>query len=261
MPEKEPFQLDYERYAINKTLQKIAKKLELKTVLEVPAMGLKALPSLYSLGYAEAGCQIDLINPEPSGLAAWKELGYTVNSIHTKKLHQLPIKDNTYDLVWNFASFPMLEHRKELLDEMKRVSKKYVMILCVNGYNVGSPIHRTLHKINKVPWTHGDKYFLYPKNLRAFMKEAGLKIVKSDVMNCPIWPDTVGFRDMKFHKMENTQQKKPENIEWEANTLTYMKNKNYPSWIKAMYTFESIPLPLFLKHTYSHLYYVIGEKQ
>lgn len=257
MPEKEPFQLDYERYAINQTLQKIAKKYAVRKVLEVPAMGLKALPSLYSLGFAEAGCDVTLVNPEPKGLAAWKELNLNVESVKTKDLKKLPVENNSYDFVWNFASLPMFPDYKEILQEMVRVSSKYVMLLCVDGYNVGSPIHRSLHRINNVPWTHGDKLFLYPKNVRKLLKSYNLKIVKSDVMNCPVWPDTVGFRDMKFHKMGE----KVQNMDWESNTISFMKNKNYPSWIKAMYTFESLPVPLFLKHVYSHLFYVIAEKQ
>ncbi len=257
MAESETFQLDYERYAINQSLKKIAKKYHVQKVLEVPAMGLKALPSLYSLGFGEAGCEVGLVNPHESGLKVWAELNLKPQSIKTKELNKLPLKDNSYDFVWNFASLPMFPNYNEIIQEMKRVSSKYIMILCVDGYNVGSPIHRTLHKINNVPWTHGDKLFLFPSKLRKLLRKHGLKIIKTDVMNCPIWPDTVGFRDMKFHRMGE----KVETMEWQANTVKYMKGKKYPTWIKGMHLFETFPMPLFIKHIYSHLYYVIAEKQ
>ncbi len=257
MIEKEPFQLDYERYAINQSLKKIAKKYALKNVLEVPAAGVKAMPSLYSLGFAEAECEVTLVNPEKKGLDAWKDLHLEVKEIKTEKLSELPLEDNSFDLVWNFNTLSLEKNYEETLKEWIRVSKTYIMILCVSGYNVGSPIHRTLHKINNVEWTHGNKLFLYPRKVRALMEKNNLEIVETNVMNCPLWPDTVGFRDMKFHKM-----KKPmEIIEWDVPTLEYMKKKEYPFWIKAMYAFESIPVPLFLKYSYAHLFYVIGKKK
>src|SRR3989344_393326 len=202
MVEKEPFQLEYERYAINRSLKKIGKRYGLKSVLEVPAAGLKAMPSLYSLGFGEAGCEVILVNPEERGIKIWRDLKLNAREVRADDLAHLPLEENSVDLVWNFNTLSLYKNYEEILKELIRVSRKYVMILCVNGYNVGSPIHRGLHRMMKVAWTHGEKLFLLPKNVKRLLEKANLGVVEVGGMNCPPWPDTVGFRDMKFHRSE-----------------------------------------------------------
>ncbi len=256
MTEKEPFQLDYERYSIAQNLKQLARELNIKTVLEAPAPGLKALPSIYSLGFAEAGCEVTLLNPEDEGLKVWKELKFKAKTKTTNDISKLPFKDGSFDFVWNFNTLSLYNNYEDILDEFIRVSKKYVCLLCVNGFNVGSPMHRILHTVKNVKWTHGDKLFLYPYKVKRVMKKHNLKIIKTDVMNCPLWPDTVGFRDMKFHKMED----KINHIKWKSNTVNYMKNNSYPKWINHMYKFEKMPMFWPVKLLYAHLFYVVGEK-
>ena len=45
--------LDFERYALNKLFTKLANRYSIQTVLEIPAKGEKAMPSLYSLAFGE----------------------------------------------------------------------------------------------------------------------------------------------------------------------------------------------------------------
>src|SRR5262249_45352017 len=161
-----------------------------------------------------------------------------------------PLPDDSFDFVWNFNTLAKYSNYEENLDELIRVTSRHVMILCVDGWNMGSPIHLSLHKLLNVDWTHGDKLFLFPHGVRRLMERHGLEIVESNVMNCPVWPDTVGFRDMKFHKIEHTYN--VNDLDWDANTIRYMKD-GYPPWIKAMYMFESIPKPKFVKHIFAHL--------
>jgi len=131
-----------------------------------------------------------------------------------------------------------------------------VAIFSVNGRNVGAYIHRTLHRLLEIPWTHGDVNFNFPKRLTRFMEEQGLRIVKKGVVDCPFWPDSLGFRDIRLHRQGVVEME----TEWQSNTLEWMKTDNYPSWIKAVYAFESIPMPLFIKYIYAHIFYIIGEK-
>ncbi|HIH26007.1 methyltransferase domain-containing protein [Candidatus Woesearchaeota archaeon] len=257
MIENETFQLDYERYSISNNLKELVKEFNIKSVLEAPAPGLKAMPSIYSLGFGEVGCDVTLLNSHLDGIKAWKELKFKVHTSKSKSLTKMPFNDNSFDFVWNFNTLSQYENYDEILDEFIRVSKKYVCLLAVNGFNVGSPLHRILHVINDVHWTHGDRLFLYPFAVKNLLKKHNLKIVKVGVMNCPIWPDSVGFRDMKFHKMED----KLKNLKWHSNTIDYVKNNSYPWWFKHMYYFEKMPMIWPVKLLYAHLFYVIGEKQ
>lgn len=256
MKEKEAFGVDYERYALGKLLKKFVKKYQIKKVLEIPASGVKAMPSIYSLAFGEAGCNVTLVNPDEKSKKAWKYLGFNVNFIRVKNMTETNFKDNKFDFVWSFAIFPELESKATLLKEMRRLSRNYVAIFAVNGYNFGSQIHQLLHKIKKIPWTHGDKRLLYYQNLRKLFLNNNLQIEKIGAVDTPPWPDSIGFRDLRLHRMNVDFSE----VEWESNTLYYLKNQKYPLWIRLIYLIESLPVPFHIKLFYAHIYFMIGKK-
>ncbi len=258
MVEVEAFGVDYERYALNKCMKRIVNKLKIKTILEIPASGMKLMPGLYSLGFGNAGCEVTLVNCHEKTKKIWKELGFNANFIEIKDLNKTEFESNSFDFVWNMATLPLSTDIKNNFEEMCRVSRKYVGYFGVNGLNVGFPVHNLVHKINKVPWTHGDRRWFFPFLVKRYFKKNNLKIVKNNVVDCPPWPDTLGFRDMRLHRMNLNN----DDIDWYSNTIDFMmKRKEYPKWIKYVYAFERFPMPLAIKYLYSHLYYVIGEKK
>ena len=259
MVEVECFGVDYERYALGKLFKRFTRKYDIKNVLENPAAGVKAAPSIYSIGFGLAGCDVTLINGNESAKNVWKLLGLK-DKVHFVKCHDIEhtsIESDSFDFVWNFATFPTADNPQELLREMKRVSKKYVAMLSVNRYNIGFPIHRTVHKYKNIPWTHGDIRFNSPQKVEQFFAANNLGIIEKGVVDCPPWPDSPGFRDVRLHRM-NTDLTK---IEWHSNIVDYIQDRKYPKWIKVIYCFESIPVPRTLKLLYSHLFYVLGEKK
>ena len=257
MVEVEAFGVDSERYALNKCLKRIQKKFDVKKVLEMPASGMKLMPSLYSLGFGEAGCEITLVNCHEKSKKVWKDFGFNVNFVNVKDLSKTDFKDNSFDFVLNMITLPLSNDIDGNFKELCRVSSKYVSYFGVNGLNVGFPIHNLVHRINKVEWNHGDRRWFFPFLVKNYFRKNNLRIVKNNVVDCPPWPDTLGFRDMRLHRMNI----KNDDIEWHSRTIDYMKEGKYPDWIKYVYAFERFPMPLFIKYLYSHLFYVIGEKK
>jgi hypothetical protein len=258
MVEIECFGVDYERYALGKLLWRFAKNYNIQSVLEIPAHGEKAMPSIYSLGFGMAGCNVTLINGDESRFWAWKKLKLEDN-VEFKKcmnIEQTGLKDNSYDFVWNFAFFPKFQNPKTLLEEMQRVSRKYVAVFSVNGLNIGFPIHRIVHKFTKIPWTHGDIKFNHPGKVKRLFKATGLKNIKIGVVDCPPWPDSLGFRDVRLHRSDRDLSKE----DWQSNYISYIQKDQIPLWIKAVYFWERFPMPLVIKFFYSHIFYVLGEK-
>lgn len=259
MKEVEVFGVDYERYALMQVTKSFAKRNNIKTVLEIPAGGVKAMPSIYSIGFGMAGCKVTLMNGEESRLDIWKTLGLEKNVSFSKcdDIQNTGLDDNKFDLVWNFAIFNAFEDPMAVLKEMKRISKKHVAVFCVNGYNVGFPIHCMVHKANKIPWTHGDINLNFPQNVKSIFKEQGLKRIKTGVVDCPIWPDLLGFRDVKLHKANKDMRK----LDWHSNLIGAIKTNKVPMWIKVLYhCWEQLPMPVLLKLPYAHIFYVLGEK-
>lgn len=254
--ETEVFGVDYERYALRNLIGRMVKKFKIKNVLELPAFGVKAMPSVYSIAFAEFGCDVSLVNPNLKFIKKWEELGYHPSIIKSESIYKLPVKDNQFDFVWNFAIFPEIAEKEKLLFEMVRASRRYVFIVAANGYNVGAYVHRALHKIKDVPWTHGDKKLLYYQNLKGMFKKAGLSDLKLGFVDTPPWPDAIGFRDMRLHR----EKINIHNVEWRSRNLEYIKDNSYPLWMKLVYGFESIPIPMHLKLLYAHMYYLMGLK-
>lgn len=256
--EIEAWGVTYERYALGKELIMLKNQLSMQTVAEMPAHGAKAMPSIYSIGFGLSGAKVTLINGFEEYNRCWKQIGLEnkVRFVKVDNIYKTNIPNSSFDFVWNFAYLPMAKNQNDLLEEMKRISAKYVAFFSVNYGNIGFHIHRFLHKVKKVPWTHGNVHFNRRRNIALFMKSHGLKIVKKGFVDCPIWPDSLGFRDMRLHR-ENIMF---DNVDWESPYVSNLASGNFPLWIKLVYAWERIPNLSFLKTLYAHINYVIGEK-
>ena len=256
--EIEAWGVTYERYALGKELIMLKNQLPMQTVAEMPAHGAKAMPSIYSIGFGLSGAKVTLINGFEKYNRCWKQIGLEdkVKFVKVDNIYKTNIPNSSFDLVWNFAYLPIAKNQNDLLEEMKRISAKHIAFFSVNYGNIGFHIHRFLHKVKKVPWTHGNVYFNRRRNIALFMKSHGLKIVKKGFVDCPIWPDSLGFRDMRLHR-ENI---KFDNVDWESPYISNLASGKFPLWIKLVYAWERIPNLSFLKTLYAHINYVVGEK-
>ena len=256
--EVEVFGVNYERYSVGKKLDKLAGKYHIQSVLEMPAHGAKAMPSIYSVGFADKANSITLVNGNIKYKSEWEKLGadHKVKWIQEEDICHTKIPKESHDFVWNFAYIPTCENPDRLIEEMKRISKKYVAIFSVNAGNIGFPIHRVVHKKTGIPWTHGDIRYNSRHFIKRKLKEHGLKIVETGFVDCPVWPDSLGFRDVRLHRMNVDFNK----MDWEAPYIDMLKSNTFPRWIKAVYLVERFPFPKFVKSVYAHINYTIAEK-
>jgi hypothetical protein len=256
MAELEGKGLDYERYALNRLFKKLVRRHGIRSVLEIPAKGEKAMPSIYSIGFAEAGCEVTLVNAEEKSRWAWEELGHPVTYLHCEDVEHSGFEEGAFDLVWNFMALAKHEKREALLREMVRLSRGYVMSVAVNRFNPGFFSHRAVHRIFRVPWNHGDVRFMSPFFVRRYFEQRGLEVVRSGVVDTPPYPDSLGFRDMRLHRMNVDLNK----IDWDSRTIHWMKGGEYPTKIKLLYLAEALPLPWVVKLVYAHLVWVLARK-
>jgi hypothetical protein len=256
MAELEGKGLDYERYALNRLFKKLVRRHGIRSVLEIPAQGEKAMPSIYSIGFAEAGCEVTLVNAEEKSRWAWEELGYPVTYLRCDEVERSGLEEGAFDLVWNFMALAKHEKREALLREMVRLSRGYVMSVAVNRFNPGFFSHRAVHRIFRVPWNHGDVRFMSPFFVRRYFEQRGLEVVRSGVVDTPPYPDSLGFRDMRLHRMNVDLNK----IAWDSRTIHWMKRGEYPTKIKLLYLAEALPLPWVVKLVYAHLIWVLARK-
>lgn len=255
--ETEVFGVVYERYSLGKKLKTFARKNKIKTVLEMPAHGAKAMPSIYSAGFAGCVRKITLVNGNRAYEKEWKKINpkARIEWTEQKDILHTALPERSYDFVWNFAYIPTSDNPDGLIEEMKRISKRYVAIFSVNAGNIGFPIHRAVHRKTGIPWTHGDIRYNNRKFIRKKLEEHGLKVVESGFVDCPVWPDSLGFRDVRLHRMNIDFNQ----IEWESPYMEMLAAGQYPVWVKLVYAVEKIPFPKFIKSIYSHINYTIAE--
>jgi len=256
MAEVEGKGLDYERYALNRLFGKLVRTHGIRTVLEIPASGEKAMPSIYSLAFAEAGCEVTLVNPQEKSRWAWEELGYPVTYVDCDDLAKTGFDGGSFDLVWNFMALAKHHDPQALLREMARLSRAHVLSIAVNRFNPGFFSHRAVHRINHVPWNHGDIRFMSPFFVRRYLDDRGLRVVDRGVVDTPPYPDSLGFRDMRLHRMKVDLNQ----IDWDSRTVHWMKRGDYPTKIKLLYLAERLPLPWVVKLVYAHLFWVLARK-
>jgi hypothetical protein len=253
--EVEVFGVTYERFALARLFSRFVDKLGIQTVIELPASGAKAMPSLYSLGFALAGCQVTLVDADTAGVRIWQDLGLSdrLHTIEDAKLDELVDDGRRWDLCWNFAVLPTTDDPNGTAQRMIRCTNRYWMVVNVNRYNVGFYMHRTVHRLWNIPWTHGDLNFFSPFKTVRFMKQLRLNNIRWGVVDCPPWPDSPGFRDLRLHR--TAQEKK----EWVSPYTAYLRDGDFPGWMKWVYLGERLPIPPILKLPYAHLYYALGQ--
>lgn len=258
MKEIESWGVTYERYALGWELAKLKTQYSIETVAEMPAHGAKAMPSIYSIGFGLARARVTLINSVVEYEWCWNKVGLRdmVRFVHADSIYNTNIPDNAFDFVWNFAYLPLEKDKHRLIEEMKRISRRYVAFFSVNYGNTGFHIHRMLHKIKNVSWTHGDIYYNKRKKIALFMKKHGFRIVETGFVDCPVWPDSLGFRDMRLHR----QNVLFDETQWESPYIDNLASGRVPLWIKCVYTWERIPNLSFIKTLYAHVNYIIGKK-
>ena len=253
--EVEVFGVNYERYALQKLFKKLKKKLQLNSVIEMPASGVKAMPSLYSLGFALAGCDVTLVDADQEGLRIWQELGLDsrLTNLTRNQLDDQLKEGRRWDLCWNFMVIPAQDDPRLLIRRMKECSQGYLMLINVNRFNIGFTMHRTVHRLWKIEWTHGDLRFFSPLKTAQFLRKLGIKSTHWGVVDCPPWPDSLGFRDLRLHRLGDQAKK------WVCPYADYLKKDQFPSWMKWVYFCEWIPIPSLMKLPYAHLFYIYGR--
>lgn len=248
--------LDYERYSLGRLFTGLARRLGLHSVLEIPAGGEKAMPSIYSLAFATAGCRVGLVNPEERSLPAWRALGLDAEVIRCADPASTGLTAGTFDLVWNFVSLSQQPAPGDLLAEMGRLSRRYVMFVGVNRYNPGFLSHRIVHRAFKVPWTHGRLEYMDVFAVRRIFAQAGLEVVRAGIVDAPPYPDALGFRDMRLHRKGGDLSQ----LAWRSRTVEWMRQGRVPAKLKLLSVCERLPLPWQLKLAYAHLFYVLAAR-
>lgn len=239
----------YERIVIDEYFRHIQDKYQIKSVLENPADGVTGVPGINSLEFARhRGAVVTLSNPSQlmidGAKIVWKreKLEHLVKFVRTE-IDALPFGDNSFDLAWNYCMFERFSDPNIVVKELKRTSKKYVMVMTQNKQNLGTIVHWLYHKWNKLEWDHGSTDLMRMNSILDVMKKNNLQVLETGTIDTPPWLDTwdmplrgelkglLGKLSMKWEwetegkKTENKQQKRSKLVDF-----CIWIEKNLPKW-------------------------------
>ncbi len=257
MYETEPYGITYDRLRLDKNVRRLVEAHNIRTVLELPADGAKAMPSIYSLAFGMCGCDIHLFNPKEQGLAVWERLGMRDRvTVHEGQTTDTGLDSDSFDLVWNFVSVGFDPRFPQIIQEMARLSRRHVMTVHCNGFNIGYPWHRFLHRIFRLEWNHGETAYFFPRKVRQTYRDSGMEPVDFGLFDMPPWPDPPGFRDIRLHLNGGNDV---ESKIWTAPIEDVYATGRVPKRLRALSKVEDLPIPNLVRFPFSHLFYILGR--
>jgi ubiquinone/menaquinone biosynthesis C-methylase UbiE len=251
-----------ERYSVNKVIKKIIENDKIEKVLEAPVDGLMGIPGMNSVIFARKGANVIVGSPSKKLLENaknfWKKLELEKKVEFITVLDKFPFSENSFDLVWSYCMFEHFKDAEKLLDEMKRVSKKYVLLITQNAYNYGYPIHRLYHVVNRQAWDHGYTKWMKLGNLNDLFIKNGLIVKMKGCVDVPPWFDTFDMHTRGKIKFFLKEEKKKEWF-WSALQEDDMKKLSENGLIKKLEHFEE-KLTWPLNYFFAHHFFILGVK-
>jgi hypothetical protein len=257
--ETEPFGITYDRIRVDRVLTRLVRQNGIRTALELPADGSKAMPGIYSLSLARAGAHVTLFNPEPQGLEVWDRLGlsHRVSAVYGDDCTRTELESGQFDLVWNFVSNGVSGEFEERLTEMSRLSNRWIVSMHMNGYNWGYPWHRFLHRVFDLEWTHGPHESFFPEYVKRCFRANGVEPTEHLLLDMPWWPDPPGFRDVRLH-LEGRDDTRV--ADWTAPIEEVYRTGRMPLAGRILERIEDARIPRPVRNVFSHLFAIVGER-
>ena len=277
----EGYGTEYERYALNNFASQMVNKYSISKVLEMPANGVMGIPGIKSLIFAKIGCEVTVLHPTKDFLddakKIWDAFGLDANFVKSHWINT-GFNDNSFDLVWNFCVFEHFDDPKRVIEEMLRITKRYIFVYIQNASNPGFPIHRFYHFAKREPWDHGSLDKMKLSSIMNIINELNATTVETGATDMPPWPDiNIRLKEMVSKEQSNV---KIEYKEPASKLRPSVKIKPLDEIINDIHQVENLPLkneivlllfdiwyrvveskaPASLKKIFAHHPYVIAEK-
>ena len=191
---EEGFGSAYERYAVGKLMEALARRLGVRSVAEWPANGVLGVPGLKSMPLAFAGNSVTLVNPSRSLLDGALEVWRAAEAPTPRVIVADPedggaADESSFDLVWSFCAFEHARDLDRLAQAMVRVARGHVLVFVQNAWMPGVHLHRLHHRLDGKPWDHGELSAMRAETVASRLRSAGARIVMLGGCDLPPWPD------------------------------------------------------------------------
>ncbi len=260
--------LVYERFVLNNFLEKLRRDFELKRVLEAPIYGMAGVTGINSVMLARQGVHVTIVDDIPDRAEAvkriWRELDLEpeLHLISPDSWDRLPFQDNAFDLTWNWAALWYLPDPAALLHELVRTSRKLVFVAMPNNLQVGYWMRK--YVLDKDFFNTVDERWVNIERIRWHLRNEGVQIIDSGVMDVPPWPDTVMPANEVLKRLGIRSEKLEEQFSgdsWEWNTMAYYLGEQPDLYDRVMkYAWlDQAALPWQIKSVWAHHRWLLGR--
>ncbi|NOZ73297.1 MAG: class I SAM-dependent methyltransferase [Chloroflexi bacterium] len=262
--------LVYERFVLNDFLHDLQNRGSIETCLEAPIYGMAGVSGLNSVPLAQAGSAVTLVDDIPDRAQEvnriWGELGLSPQMvvIPPELWGQLPFPNRSFDLVWNWAALWYLPDAAALLQEMARVSRRWVFVAMPNRLQIGYWMRKWL--LDRPFFDTIDERWVNIGLIRQQLEAAGVKIIATGVIDVPPWPDTVMPANEVLQRLGIRSKKLEEQFTgegWSWSTMAYYLGEQ-PDLRERVLKYawlDRAPLPWQVKAIWAHHRWLLGEVQ
>lgn len=182
----------YERYAINRFLDALAREHGLRTVCEWPANGVLGVPGIKSLALHAAGAEVTLLHPDAGFhddvASIWRAAGFSEPARLVSAPESEPAS-RAFDLVWSFCALEHTDDAHATVRAMLRASRRMVLVFVQNAWAPGVHLHRLEHVLERKAWDHGRIGDMRAEAVAAQVRAAGGEVLAVGGCDLPPWPD------------------------------------------------------------------------
>jgi len=183
--------IPYERWSLSNLLEKLYFVYDFSTVLEGPGDGMAGIKGLNSIPLAGRNCHVSVILPSEKQIeiAGYVYRQHNMDVTFKKSENfEMDYPDKSFDFVWNFCVTHILDSEK-IIDNMVRISSKYVMIIVPNLLNYGFLLHKIDHLLTGEPWIHGNINYMNIPKIKTALEKRGMSVQQTFLVDIPFWPD------------------------------------------------------------------------
>ena len=191
----------YERYILHRLFENIRKKYAINNILEVPSFGMTGISGINSMWWALNGVEVTVVDDNEIRAKAiqdtWQEARLRANVVYLpQNEYVLPFENKTFDLSWNFAALWHVQKIDLLLKEMKRNTKKVILICVPNRENIG---YLMLAAERKKKSLFADN--IKPRIIKNIMSNLKWRLAEDGYFDVPPWPDIAMKKEELLEKI------------------------------------------------------------
>ncbi len=192
----------YERFILHRYFERIKEIYSVKSMIEVPSFGMTGLSGINSLWWAKNGVTPTIVDTNGQRIrmaeGIWKELRLNVRFQLVEKYEELPFKDKSFDMGWNFAGLWFVSDIEWFLKELSRLVKNVLFICVPNQSGLG---YRLRELFNRQPIADLYPQNCDPKSFVPLLTDLGWSVRNKGYLDIPPWPDIAMKKEDLFKKI------------------------------------------------------------